>query len=432
MKDLRPTEALIAFWLLIATSIQNAHAADWPRWRGPSGDGHTPLEEARLLSLPEDPKVTLKIPAGGGFASPIVAGNRLYLFDNQEGHETIRAIDLGSKDVLWEQAVDAVFKDGQGLPGPRNTPQIDENRLFAVSCRGELQCLDARNGTLIWRQNYVDDFGAVFIGERGSIQGAARHGNNGSPLIDGERLYACAGGKNGSSIVCLNKRTGTLIWKSQDDLAGYAPPVKALVGGTDQLFCYTVSGLLSLKPDDGQLLWRFPVSTPFGRHVTTPIGYQGIVIISSIEEGLIATRTSSSPDGSVAQERAWQSKVSAINFSSPIRIGAYLYGLGPEKNFICVDLATGVQQWSKKGYIFTSAEQAHAAFIAMNDRILALTDTGELVLFEANPNKFVELGRTQVCGKTWSNPAYADGVIYLRDGLRKSGHFYGLQLTPAL
>ena len=414
---------------LIAMALgRQAQAADWPRWRGPTGDGHAALAEHSLLNLPDDPEITLKIAAGGGFASPIIAHNRVYLFDHQNGSETIRAIDLDSKEVLWTHDVDRVFKDGQGLPGPRNTLQVDGKRLYAVSCRGELQCLDAKNGTLLWQRNYVDDFGAVFIGEKGSIQGAARHGNNGSPLIDGERLYACAGGQNGNSVICLNKKTGELIWNSQDDLAGYAPPVKARVGGVDQLFCYTVSGLMSLNPVDGQLFWRFPVSTPFGRHVTTPIGYQGMVIVSSVEEGLIATRITRTLEGGINHERAWQSKENAINFSSPIRIGAYIYGLGPRKDFICVDLATGTQQWSQKGYIFTSAEQAHAAFIAVNDHILALTDTGELVLFEANPNKFVELGRTQVCGKSWTNPAYANGIIYLRDGLRKSGHLYGIKI----
>jgi len=187
---------------------------------------------------------------------------------------------------------------------------------------------------------------------------------------------------------------------------------------------------VSLNPKDGALHWRFPVSTPFGRHVTTPIGYQGLVIVSSVEEGLMATETHIS-NSRIVHKRAWTNKPNAINFSSPIRIGGYLYGLGPQKNLICVDLATGRQQWSKTGYIFTSADKAHASFIAMNDKVLALTDTGELVLFEANPNQFVELGRVQVCGKTWSNPAYSDGVLYLRDGLTKPGHLYGIRLADA-
>jgi outer membrane protein assembly factor BamB len=415
--------------LCVAITCQ-ALADDWTRWRGPTGDGHVGIGEARLTIFPEDPEVILKIPTGGGFASPIIAQNRVYIFDNQDNKETLRAIDLDSQKEVWTHSVDQTFKDGQGAPGPRNTPQADGDRLYAVSCRGEMHCIKADDGQLIWKRNYSSDFGATFIGEKGSIQGAARHGNNGSPLILGDRLYACAGGTNGSSVICLNKHTGELIWKSQNDLAGYAPPLIAKVGGAEQLFCYTVEGLVSLNPKDGALHWRFPISTPFGRHVTTPIGYQGLVIVSSVEEGLMATETQIS-NNKIVHKRAWTSKPNAINFSSPIRIGGYLYGLGPQKNLICVDLATGRQQWSKTGYIFTSADKAHAAFIAMNNKVLALTDTGELVLFEANPNKFVELGRVQVCGKTWSNPAYSNGVLYLRDGLTKPGHLYGIRLTDA-
>ena len=402
-------------------------AADWPRWRGPDGDGHIALSEPPLTKLPDDPEVILKVAATGGFASPVVAKGRVYLFDTRAGDETLHAIEIASSRVLWSQAIDQAFKDGQGAPGPRNTPQIDGDRVYAVSCRGELQCRRTEDGSLIWRRHYGKDFGATFTGEKGSVPGASRHGNNGSPLIDGDRLYACAGGTDGASVVCLDKHTGKVIWRAQDDMAGYAPPVIARVGGADQLFCYTVEGLVSLNPESGALHWRFGVSTPFARHVTTPVGYQGLVLVSSVEEGMIATRTRIS-EGRITHERAWQSTENTINFSSPIRVGAYVYGLGMQKNLFCADIATGKQQWSQGGYVFSPADQAHAAFIVMGPHILALTDTGELVLFEADPNRFKERGRVQVCGKTWSNPAFADGVIYLRDGLKKPGFLYGIRL----
>lgn len=423
----RSSQVALGLWLTSATLLT---AADWPKWRGPTGDGYIAPSEEPLRTLPDDPEITLKHPAIGGFASPVVAEGRVYLFDNQDGHETLHAISIQNRSVVWSQAVDETFKDGQGSPGPRNTPQVDEDRVYAVSCRGELQCLRTSDGSVVWRRNYVDDFGATFIGEKGNIQGAARHGNNGSPLIDGDRLYACAGGTQGSGIVCLNKHTGDLIWQSQNDLAGYAPPVRAMVGGADQLFCYTVDGLVSLQPDSGALNWRFAVSTPFGRHVTTPLTYQGMVIVSSVEEGMIATRTWQN-GSTVKHQRAWVSKPNTINFSSPVRVGAYLYGLGMQKNFFCADLATGEQRWSQSGYVFSPADKTHAALIVMGPNILALTDTGELVLFEADPNQFTELGRVQVCGKTWSNPAYSNGVLYLRDGLRKEGHLYGIRLNES-
>jgi outer membrane protein assembly factor BamB len=98
-----------------------------------------------------------------------------------------------------------------------------------------------------------------------------------------------------------------------------------------------------------------------------------------------------------------------------------LYGLGPRKNLICVEVATGKQKWSQEGYIQTSADKAHAAFLAMGSNILCLTDNGQLVLFRADPEKFQELGTLQVAGVNWCNPAYADGKLYLRDGVKGPG-----------
>lgn len=88
------------------------------------------------------------------------------------------------------------FTDTQGPRGPRNTPLVDGDRVYAVSCRGELRCLRTTDGALVWRANYVTNFGAVFIGEQGAATGATRHGNDGSPLVDGPHLIAQVGGTN--------------------------------------------------------------------------------------------------------------------------------------------------------------------------------------------------------------------------------------------
>jgi outer membrane protein assembly factor BamB len=96
-------------------------------------------------------------------------------------------------------------------------------------------------------------------------------------------------------------------------------------------------------------------------------------------------------------------------------VGDHLYGLGPAKNLVCIDLATGEQVWEKTGFTATDGSRAEAAFLVMGKNILALNDGGELVLFAADPKEYRELGRTQACGKTWCNPAYANGRIYLRD-----------------
>ena len=316
---------------------------------------------------------------------------------------------------LWRADIDQTFKDPQSPPGPRCAPLVNDNRIYAQSCRGELRCLKAADGSQLGHVNYTKNFSAVITGEKGTSVGAARHGNNGSPVIDGDRLFASVGGTNGDGVVCFQKITGAVIWKSQNDQAAYSAPIVATTDGVKQLVDFTVNGLIGLDVRDGKLLWRVPLKTSAGRHVTTPVVVEDMVIVASHEIGLVCVKLSRKGEDWQAA-KAWVKKESAINFSSPVVAGDYLYGLGPSKNLICVDVRTGTQLWSKESYIAGAASNSHAGFIVMDKNILALTDGGQLVLFTVNPKEFKEISNVQVCGKTWCNPAYADGKLFLRDG----------------
>jgi outer membrane protein assembly factor BamB len=417
---------IVPFALVCASAVS---AADWPQWRGPQRTGHTAAGAKLIASIPSEPKTLWRIKAGEGLASPVVAGGRVLLFDNQGGKETLRAVDATSGKELWSAPIDDVFKDSQGPSGPRCTPVVDDDRVYVQSCRGELQCLKVADGKKIWSVNFTRDFGATFIGEKGAAQGAARHGNNGSPAIDGERLYAQVGSTNGASVVCFNKMTGQVIWKSQNDVAGYAAPMVATIAGTKQLVSFTADGVIGLKTDDGELLWRVPVKTAFSRHATTPVIYDGLVVVSSHQVGLMGIRISKS-DGGQNAEQAWLSKEAVMNFASPVAVGQHLYGIGPAKNLVCVDIPTGKTLWSKAGGFTTSADKAHATFLVLGQNILMLTDGGTLALFAAEPRELREISRVQVSGANWCNPAYVDGNLFLRDGLRQTGEWIALRLLP--
>lgn len=389
-------------------------AADWPQWRGPDRTGHVPAGERIPAALPQEPPVLWRIQAGDGLASPVVSGGRVFLFDHQDGKETLRALKADTGEELWREAIDEAFKDSQSTAGPRCTPLVDEDRVYAQSCRGELQCRRVADGRLVWRVNYVQDFGAVFIGEKGQAQGASRHGYNGAPVIDGDGLITLAGGTNGAGVVRLDKRTGRVIWKSQSDPAAYAPPIMAEVAGARQVIGFTAEALIALKPATGELLWRVPLRTTFARHVTTPVVSGNMVMVASHQFGLIGVRVTAA-GGGLRAEQAWASKDSAINFSSPVIVGNRLYGLGPARNVICVDPQSGAQIWSQTGLITTSADKAHAGFLVLGGNILMLTDSGQLVLFAADGPSYREISRAQVCGVNWCNPAFAGGRLFLRD-----------------
>ncbi|MBI3851937.1 MAG: PQQ-like beta-propeller repeat protein [Verrucomicrobia bacterium] len=417
----------IILFLGVLFFVGDLRSEDWAQWRGPMRNGHVPDSWTVPDHLPAQPKVVWRIKTGESFASPVVSGGKVFYSDNVGGKETLHAVDGANAKELWNAAIDDVHQDTQGPPAPRCTPMVDGDRVYAQSCRGELQCLSVADGKLIWRVNYPKDLGAIFIGEKGNAPGAARHGNNASPIVDGEQLIACAGGTNGASVVCFDKRTGKVIWKSQNDQAGYAAPMIAPIAGVKQVVCFTVEGVLSVARDDGRFLWRTPVKTAYARHATTPVIYDDMVVVASHQAGLIGIKISRKDD-TLNAEQVWVNKEAAMNFASPVAVGKYLYGLGPAKNIFCVEIPTGKLMWSKQGYIKTSADMAHAAFLVMGKNILISTDGGELVLITADPSECKEISRVQVCGLNWCNPAYADGKLYLREGVKSTGELLCLDL----
>jgi len=400
-------------WPVLISISTTLQAADWPQWRGPDRTGHVPAGEAVPASLPAEPKVAWRVAVGDGFASPVVSGGRVFHLDNQEGHESASALDAATGKELWRTKIFSSHQDGFGI-GPRCTPVVDGDRVFIQSAKGELQCLEAATGKVLWRKNFETDFGAVYIGEKGTAAGAVRHGATGSPIIDGGNILVQVGGPQGAGVVAFKKATGDVVWKSQSDQASYAAPILATVAGVRQFISFTVEGLIGLDPATGKLLWRVPTVTRLGRNVTTPNVWKDRVVVASHQLGLVATRLAQESSGLVASE-AWVNKKMLINFSSPVVVGDHLYGLGPAKNLVCIDLATGELAWEKAGFTQTDGGRAEAAFLVMGKNILVLNDGGELVLFAANSKEYQEVSRTQACGKTWCNPAYAGGRLYLRD-----------------
>jgi len=388
-------------------------AADWPQWRGPVRTGYVPEGEPVPVTLPVEPKVIWRVPVGDGFASPVVSGGRVFHLDNQDAQEVAHGVDAATGQELWKATIFSSHQDGFGM-GPRCTPVADGDRVFVQSAKGEFQCLAAATGKVLWRKNFVDDFGAIYIGEKGSAAGASRHGATGSPIIDGENIIVQVGSTKGASIVAFKKATGEVVWKAENDQTAYAAPIIATVAGVRQFISFTAEALIGLDPANGKLLWREPAATRLGRNVTTPNVWRDLVVVASHQLGLVATRVEKKDGGLVASE-GWVNKKMLINFSSPVVVGDHLYGLGPAKNLVCIDLASGELAWEKTGFTQTDGGRAEAAFLVMGKNVLVLTDGGELVMFAADPKEYREVGRTQVCGKTWCNPAYVGGRVYLRD-----------------
>ena len=411
--------------LLFATSSQ---AGDWPQWRGPDRTGHVPDGVPVPAKLPAEPKFLWKFKIGESFASPVVASGKLVYIDNQEAKETVHAIDSATGKELWRTQVDDVHKDSQGPPAPRCTPLIDGDRVYAQSCKGEFQCLSLADGKAVWRVSFTNDFGSLFIGEKGQAPGATRHGYNASPLIDGENIFVTVGSTNGASLVCFRKKTGDVVWKSQNDQAAYAAPIMATIQGVKQIVYFTCDGVIGLEMKTGKLLWRTAIKTAFARHAITPVVFENLCGgCSSHQAGLIRHQHFQGRRPSHRRADLGQPG-NGGQFCEPRGGGQISLRPRPDEKSI-LEIPTGKVPWTKDGYFQSSADKSYAGFIVMGKNILILTDGGELVMFAADPVEFKEISRLQVSAQTWCIPAFANGKLYLRDGIRGPGELMGMELN---
>jgi outer membrane protein assembly factor BamB len=398
---------------LLFGAIESSAAPElggWPQWHGPSRTGHAAAGAQVPQRLSADVKPLWKISIGGGFSGPIASGGKLVFLDEQDGQETAHLLDASTGKEIWRAPYAESFGDEWGA-GPRATPLIDGDRLYVQSCSGELRCLALADGKTIWRANFAD-FGAKFLGSAAKEGTASRRGNNGSGVIDGERFIVTVGSANGASLVCFDKLTGRVLWKSGNDEAAYSSLIIATLAGVKQAVSFNADALLGADFATGEILWRVPLKTNAKRHAATPVIRGDTVTVNSHTFGTICFQIAK--DGAALRAtELWANKSLKVNLASFVLVGGHLFGAGANKDFVCVDAATGAVKWSAPG--FGRNTRDYASTIAIGNRLIVLTESGTLHLLEANPEKCVRLGEAQVCGDTWSFPAYADGNLIVRD-----------------
>ena len=399
--------------LALASTCLTAMAGDWPQWRGPKRDGHS-AEAASIQSFPKELKPSWKIPVGTGFSSPIVAGGALIYADEQGKKEILHCIDAASAKESWQTSLAEAEGDEWGS-GPRSTPLVDGDRVYFQSMNGEFRCFNLTDGKVRWGFAFKD-YGINFLGGKAGEGTAARRGNNGSGVIDGDYVYIPVGAK-GASIVCKDKLTGKEIWKALDDEAAYSSFVVATLAGMKQLVAFTADALVGMDLKSGKQLWRVPFRTGAKRHACTPVINGDTITVTSQTIGLVCTRISKEGDAFAATQ-LWADKPLMINLATPVFVDGHFYTYGPirTKDYLCVDAQNGAVKWTQSGFGIGKDQTDYASTIVVGKNLLVLTYDGQLVLLAANPAKYIELGRAQVCGKTWSHPAFADGKLYVRDG----------------
>ena len=409
-----------------AASVADFKASDWTQYRGPNFDGSS-SEKLNIAAWPSGGvKAVWKAPTRLGFASLAVAKGRVFTIVMEEvdgvDREVCLALDNKTGKKLWSQVLNIAkydgggnsgAKDNRGGDGPRTTPSSDGDRVYILDGRLSLHCLDAKNGSKLWTVNLVKKHKAKSI----------RWQNAAAPIIDGDLIFVCGGGK-GQSLLGINKFSGETIWRGESDQMTHASPIVAEIHGERQVVFFTQKGLVACNAKSGNVLWR--AAHPFKiSSAASPI-VEGDIVYCSAGYGVgAAAYLVSKNGGKYETKQIWRKPNKLMNhWSTPVCIDGHLYGMfqfkeygdGPLK---CVELATGEIKWSKSGF-------GPGGVILVDGKLIATSDAGEVVISKATPKAYSEIGRFKAIeGKCWTHAAYSNGQIYVRS--TKQGARYDLK-----
>ncbi len=392
-----------------------APAADWPQWQGPDRN-NVSKETGLLKSWPKDgPRLLWTYEkAGAGYAAPAVVGERIYILGQRGDVEHVLALDVKTAKDVWASPLARYLSTGStehyGI-GPRSTPTIDGDVLYALGSQGTLVCVKNSDGKLVWKTSLPNDLQGQMMSQWGWSE---------SPLVAGDQVVCTPGGKNGT-LAALDKKTGKVIWRSKrlTDTAGYSSVVVSEAGGVKQYVQQTGKADVGVAAKDGQLLWR--VENPKFRTavVPTPIIQDDLVYVTAgYQIGCNLFKLSAAGQG-IKAESLYDStaKKSVENkHEAVVLVGEHIYGWSDSERgrWVCQELKTGKVVWESKalGRGSVTCADGHLYCYSESD--------GTVVLAQATPAGWKEDGRfkiprTKKPGSIWAHPVVANGYLYLRD-----------------
>ena len=385
-----------ALLLSVAAAAMAQSAGNWPQWRGPNRDGIS-KETGLLKQWPsEGPPLAWKAAgAGRGYSSFAISNGKLYTMGLRGDREFVVAFDVATGKEAWATAHGSAFRNDRG-DGPRGTPTIDGDRVYALGGNGDLSALDARSGKIVWTKNVLREFGGSNI-----VWGISE-----SPLVLGNKVLVNAGGRE-ASIVALNKADGSVIWKSQSDEAGYSSAIPVDINGVTQVVFFTAERAVGLDSKDGRLLWEYERPSNNVANAATPIVRGNRIFISS-DYGTGGGVVEIKPDNK-AQE-IYFTKDMKNHHSSSVLIGDHLYGFS-SSILTAMKFDTGELAWRDRSV-------GKGSLVYADGHLYLLSENGVVGLVEATPAGYKEKGRFRIPQDslpTWAHPVVAGGRLYLRD-----------------
>ena len=375
-------------------------AADsWPFYRGLRMDGRYP--EPIDTDWPDaGPPELWRIPLGGGYASFVVDEGLAYTIEQRREQEVVAAYDLFTGVERWTASWDARFEESMGGDGPRATPALYGGTLVALGATGELYALDAATGASIWRTNILEDSGAANL----------TWGMAASPAILDGAVLTAPGGPNGA-VIAYELETGAIRWRALDAQGAYTAPAVFTLDGLQQIVLIGADQVLSLSPDGSETYWSRPWATMNGINAAQPlqVAPNRIFVSSGYGHGAAVLGVEADLEANAAQVREiWFNNRMKNTFSTSVFHDGYVYGLDAGI-LACVDSENGDRMWKGGRY-------GHGQLLIASGHLVITTERGQLVLVRATPESHQEIAALPaVSGRTWNNPAIAEGILLVRN-----------------
>lgn len=385
-----PSFLLQAFCLFSCFPL--IQAADWSTWRGPNRDG---ISAEKDWTISAEPKVLWEAEVGLGFSSFVSAGDLVFTSGHHDGKDSVFCLNAETGKVIWTHAYPADLGDKYYEGGSSATPTLDEGKLYQLSRWGDLFCFEAATGRVVWEKNV----------QKETDSNVPEWGYAGAPLVQGKLLILNVG-KAGMAV---DKTNGKIVWKSDVDSSGYSTPYPITWNGKDLVIIGSTDNYSAVEVADGTPIWSYKWNTRYGVNAADPILSGDTLFISSgYNKGCTLIKlTASQP------EKIWENKILKNQFNSSVLVDGHLYGIDGDQNsrcsLKCIRLKDGTEVWAEKSIGFGS-------LMAADGRLILLTEKGELVIAQANAEKFEEINRNQILsGRCWSAPVLANGKLFARN-----------------
>lgn len=408
--------------LFAITNEENGPDADltggyWPQWRGPHRDNAS-SEKGLLPEWPEGgpPLLWMAVGIGEGIASVSLIEGRIFTLGYQDDSEFVVALEEVNGELSWATRIGPAVAENPLMRWlTQRTPTVDEERLYAITAKGDLVCLDTSHGREVWRKNYVEEFGA-----RQPAFGFGEY-----PLVDEEYLVCTPGGPT-AAMAAIHKSTGAVVWKSalpapagaaktSNNHEDYSGIVVTELGGQRQYVTFLDHRLTGIAAASGRLLWRYEALGNDQSNSHTPLVCgESIFCSSSATSEAALLRLVGKGQDIECQDVYHSRQVTFDRFvDASTIVGDHIFaswGAGVQ----CIAWKNGERVWAAR-----IPGQSRVAMTYADDRLYLRGSEGQMILAGANPAQFVMKGTFAIPAHEKSLgatlPVVAGKRLYVRD-----------------